>query len=70
MNPKTGALDIANPRDIQLIDNQTGTRPKTVKMVEPDPNAKPVPPAKPKGPPKKKKRPTINPLERRGYTGS
>jgi hypothetical protein len=70
MNPRTGALDVANPRDIQLIENRTGTRPKTEKLIDLDPNAKAGPPPKPKEPPKKKKRPAVNPLERRGYSGS
>jgi hypothetical protein len=70
MNPKTGAVDLANPSYIQLIDNQTGERPKAVKGYEPDPGTRTGKPAKPKEPKKRPQVPIQDRLERRGFSGT
>jgi hypothetical protein len=61
VNPKTGAADVISPREFQLVDIKTGTRPAP--LPPPDPNAKP-----PK-PPKNPFRPPMNNVERRGFSG-
>jgi lipopolysaccharide export system protein LptA len=61
VNPKTGAADVIGPRELQLVDLRTGTRPTPV--PPPDPNAKPA------KPPKNPFRPPVNNIERRGFSG-
>ncbi len=71
MNPKTGAVDMANPSDIQLIDHHTGKRPKAVKDSEPEPGtqgrASPPSPRRSASLPGRR---IQNRMERRGFTGS
>ncbi|MDR3623403.1 MAG: hypothetical protein P4L85_28985 [Paludisphaera borealis] len=69
MNPKTGAVDVADPANIQLIDHHTGERPKTINMSDPEPGTKAGKLAKPKEPRKPPKRPTMNQIEKKGFTG-
>ena len=61
VNPKTGAVNLSDPRELQIVDAKTGARPKP--QAPPDPNAKP--PKKPK--PSPRTRP--NNVERKGFTG-
>jgi lipopolysaccharide export system protein LptA len=61
VNPRTGAVDVSDPRELQLVEAKTGTRPKP--QAPPDPNAKPPKPVKPPY------RPPLNNIERKGFTG-
>jgi hypothetical protein len=61
VNPKTGAVNLSDPRELQLVEAKTGTRPKPQVPVDPD--------AKPPKTPKNQYHPPLNNVERRGFTG-
>ncbi len=61
-NPKTGAADFIENAAAQLIDKNSGVRPQSATLVDPD--------FKKKKPPKKGFRIQSNSVERRGFTGS
>jgi len=64
LNPRTGAADVIDPQALQLIDAQTGVRPRAVPAPKANANDKAA--AKTRRPPR---RPPTNPAERRGFTG-
>ena len=61
-NPKTGSADFIENAAVQLIDKNSGVRPQSATLVDPD--------FKKKKPPKKGFRIQSNSVERRGFTGS